>query len=102
MAAKTIPFTQAQLNTILSKHATPFHIYDEKAMKVNALRLRDAFAWNPGFKEYFAVKAAPNPFLMKILKETTTIDPNMAPIIVGFDESALFDYPIVYVCEPGY
>jgi len=64
------PFiTLEQLKGIVEKYPTPFHLYDEKGIRENARRLRQAFAWNKGFKEYFAVKATPNPFLLKILKE---------------------------------
>ncbi len=64
------PFvTIEQLKEIASKYPTPFHIYDEKGIRENARKLKAAFAWNKGFKEYFAVKATPNPFLLKILKE---------------------------------
>ncbi len=69
MPAKTLPFTLAQLEQIEKTHPTPFHLYDECGIRANARRLNAAFAWNPGFKEYFAVKACPNPFLMKILKQ---------------------------------
>lgn len=68
MATKTLAFTKEKLEEIINTHPTPFHIYDEKGIKENALNFKKAFSWNPGFKEYFAVKAAPNPFLMKILK----------------------------------
>ena len=63
------PLSKSQLEEIIQTYPTPFHIYDEKAIRLNARRLNKAFAWNPGFQEFFAVKAAPNPFLMKILKE---------------------------------
>ena len=66
---RAIPFDKAKLEEIASKYPTPFHIYDAKAIRANAKRLKKAFAWNAGFREYFAVKAAPNPELMKILKE---------------------------------
>jgi diaminopimelate decarboxylase len=69
MNSKALPFTYRQLEEITKTYPTPFHIYDEKAIRENARRLLRAFAWNEGFKEYFAVKATPNPFLMKILKE---------------------------------
>ena len=69
MPQKTLPFTLAQIEQIETCYPTPFHLYDEKGIRANARRLRAAFSWNPGFKEYFAVKACPNPFLMKILKE---------------------------------
>lgn len=58
-----------QLKDITSQYPTPFHIYDEKGIRENARKLRDAFSWNKGFKEFFAVKATPNPFLIKILQE---------------------------------
>jgi diaminopimelate decarboxylase len=69
MTTKTHPFTRAQLEGIAGEHPTPWHIYDEKAIRANARRLIKAFSWNRGFKEYFAVKAAPNPFILRILKQ---------------------------------
>ncbi|BCJ92930.1 diaminopimelate decarboxylase [Anaerocolumna cellulosilytica] len=64
------PFvTLEQLKEIIKEHKTPFHIYDEKGIRENARRLKEAFSWNKGFREYFAVKATPNPYLLKILKE---------------------------------
>ncbi len=68
MAEKKCPLNREELEALTERFPTPFHIYDEKAIRRNAQRLKAAFAWNPGFKEYFAVKAAPNPYLMKILK----------------------------------
>lgn len=58
-----------QVKEIVKEHPTPFHIYDEKGIRENARKLKEAFSWNPGFKEYFAVKATPNPYLMQVLKE---------------------------------
>ncbi|MCP4715339.1 MAG: diaminopimelate decarboxylase [Deltaproteobacteria bacterium] len=66
---KQLPFTKTQLDQIIEQHPTPFHIYDEQAIRENARRLVKAFSWAPGFKEFFAVKACPNPFIMKMLKE---------------------------------
>ena len=66
---RKIPFDKAKLEEIAARWPTPFHIYDAKAIRENAKRLKKAFAWNKGFREYFAVKAAPNPHLMKLLKE---------------------------------
>ncbi len=64
------PFvTLEQLNEITKLYPTPFHIYDEKGIRENARKLKKAFAWNKGFKEYFAVKATPNPYILSILKE---------------------------------
>ncbi len=61
--------TKEQLETIIQEFPTPFHLYDEKGIRENVKELYDAFSWNKGFKEYFAVKATPNPFLIKILNE---------------------------------
>ena len=64
------PFvTKAQLEEIVKEYPTPFHLYDEKGIRRNMEALREAFSWNPGYKEYFAVKATPNPFLINILRE---------------------------------
>lgn len=64
------PFvTKSKLEEIIREIPTPFHLYDEKGIRENAERVMKAFSWNPGFKEYFAVKANPNPYLIKILKE---------------------------------
>jgi diaminopimelate decarboxylase len=66
---KTPFVTKEQLLEITKKYPTPFHIYDEKGIRENARKLNQAFAWNKGFKEYFAVKATPNPYIINILKE---------------------------------
>lgn len=64
------PFTtKEKLEEIAAVYPTPFHIYDEAGIRKNAALLKQAFSWNPGFKEYFAVKATPNPFLISILRE---------------------------------
>jgi len=64
------PFvTKNQLEEIKSKYPTPFHLYDEKGIRENVLALKKAFSWNKGYKEYFAVKANSNPYLINILKE---------------------------------
>jgi diaminopimelate decarboxylase len=69
MNQKTVPFTKKQIQEIIKTYPTPFHIYDEKAIRENARRFYKAFSWVQGFKNYYAVKAAPNPHLLKILKE---------------------------------
>lgn len=66
---KTPFVSKAQIEEIVKEIPTPFHIYDEKGIRANAQAMKEAFAWNKGFKEYFAVKANPNPFLIKILNE---------------------------------
>ena len=69
MSEKTLPFSKSDIDKIIETHPTPFHIYDEKAIRENARYFKNAFSWNDGFKEYYAIKAAPNPYLMKILRE---------------------------------
>ncbi len=67
---KKEPFvTYEKLQEIIKEYPTPFHLYDEKGIRENAKALQEAFSWNQGFREYFAVKANPNPFLIRILKE---------------------------------
>ena len=61
--------TKEQVDEIVKSYPTPFHIYDEKGIRENAKAVQEAFAWNPGFREYFAVKATPNPYLIQILQE---------------------------------
>ena len=64
------PFvTKEQLEEIAKTYPTPFYLYDEKGIRENALKLKEAFSWNKGFREYFAVKATPNPFILKTLQE---------------------------------
>ena len=67
---KKIPFaTLDKVQEIMTQIPTPFHLYDEAGIRRNARALKDAFSWNPGFREYFAVKATPNPYILQILKE---------------------------------
>ncbi len=66
---KTPFVTKAQLDEIVKTYPTPFHLYDEHGMRENARRVNAAFSWNPGFKEYFAVKATPTPAILKTLRE---------------------------------
>ena len=64
------PFvTVQQLEDIAARYPTPFHLYDEQGIRENARRLKAAFSWNPGYREYFAVKATPTPAILKILQE---------------------------------
>jgi diaminopimelate decarboxylase len=67
MTEKKVPFTKAEIEKIIRQYPTPFHIYDERAIKENARRFLAAFSWAPQFKEYFAVKACPNPRIVKLL-----------------------------------
>ena len=67
---KKEPFvTKEKLEEIIKEYPTPFHLYDEKGIRENAKAVKEAFAWNKGFREYFAVKATPNPFILNILRE---------------------------------
>ena len=68
MEKKTF-FTKEQLDEIIKNYPTPFHLYDEKGIRDNVRAVNEAFSWNKGFREYFAVKANPNPFLIDILRE---------------------------------
>ena len=64
------PFvTKEQIEQIVKTYPTPFHIYDEAGIRKNAEAVKKAFSWNKGFREYFAVKATPNPYIMNILKD---------------------------------
>ncbi len=64
---KKMPFiTKEKAEEIAKTFPTPWYIYDEKGIRENARQLKEAFSWNPGFKEYFAVKATPNPYILKI------------------------------------
>jgi len=70
-AKYAVPFTKAQVEALEKKHPTPFHVYDEEAIRATARRLYKAFSWvgGKGFKNFFAVKALPNPYIMQVLKE---------------------------------
>jgi diaminopimelate decarboxylase len=69
MVSKDLPFTKEDILEIIKKYPTPFYIYDEKAILENSRKMKAAFGEVPGFKEFFAVKALPNPFILKILKD---------------------------------
>lgn len=87
--------TKELIENITKVYPTPFHIYDEKGIRENARRLKKAFAWNKGYKEYFAVKATPNPYILKILKEEgcgvdcSSLTELMLSDIVGFKDSEI-------------
>jgi len=69
MSTKQLPFTREQIEAIAVEYPTPFYLYDEQRLRMQARALLAAFAWSPDFKEYFAVKATPNPFILQILRE---------------------------------
>ncbi|MDY4708619.1 MAG: diaminopimelate decarboxylase [Candidatus Treponema excrementipullorum] len=68
MSEKTFPLSAQELQTLTEKYETPFYLYDEKAIRENIRRFTKAFSIFPGFKEHFAVKACPNPYILKILR----------------------------------
>ena len=63
MSKKKTFVTLEQLKEIDKTYPTPYHLYDEKGIRENAKRLKEAFSWNKGYREYFAVKATPNPYI---------------------------------------
>ncbi|MGA2764727.1 MAG: diaminopimelate decarboxylase, partial [Spirochaetia bacterium] len=69
MSDKRLPFSREKIEKVIEEHPTPFHIYDEKAIRENARALKKAFSWASGFREFFAVKALPNPHILAITKE---------------------------------
>lgn len=69
MTDKKLPFGKEKLEEIITRFPTPFHIYDEKGIKEYARKFNKAFEWNEGYREYYAIKAAPNPYLMKIMQQ---------------------------------
>lgn len=69
MSTKTLPCSDEKIRDIAAQYGTPFHLYDEKGIRNCVRTLQKAFSWNPNFHEYFAVKATPNPWIMKMLKE---------------------------------
>ena len=97
MAEKTLPFTKEQLETMIEQFGSPFHIYDESAIRQNARNLIEAFSWAPEFKEYFAVKATPNPYILKVLREEGfgADCSSMAELILA-EKARIFDENIMF------
>jgi diaminopimelate decarboxylase len=97
MSLKTVPFTLGELREIIKKYPTPFHIYDEAAIAGNARALKEAFAWNTGFREFFAVKACPNPHIMKLLaKEGFGADASSLPELLLSQKSGITGEMIMF------
>ena len=86
MSKKKTFVTLEQLKEIDKTYPTPYHLYDEKGIRENAKRLKEAFSWNKGYREYFAVKATPNPYILKILKDYGCgVDcASMAELMMGY------------------
>jgi diaminopimelate decarboxylase len=90
MNDKTLPFDKSTIEEITSDFPTPFHIYDEKGIRENARRLNRAFSWAPGFTNYYAVKACPNPHILQILKEEGSgADCSSLPELILAEKSGL-------------
>jgi len=97
MVSKELPFTKEKITEIIADHPTPFHIYDEKNIIENARRMKEAFSIVNGFKEYFAVKALPNPYIMKILKkEGFGADCSSLPELVLAEKTGLIGEDIMF------
>ena len=101
--------TKEQLEEIIKTYPTPFHIYDEKGIRENAKALKEAFSWNPGYREYFAVKATPNPYLINILRDygcgtdCSSMTELMLSEAMGVDgESIMFSSNETPACEYEY
>lgn len=69
MTHKQFPWTKAEIEAVAAQYPTPFYLYDEHGLREQVRQLNAAFSWNPGFKEYFAVKATPNPVILRVLHE---------------------------------
>ncbi|MDR1321340.1 MAG: diaminopimelate decarboxylase [Gracilibacteraceae bacterium] len=97
MTEKTLPLSEEQLREIAEEFGTPFHLYDERGIRANMRRLSRAFAGLPDFKEYFAVKAAPNPYLLRILREEGAgADCSSLPELILAEKTGLRGREIVF------
>jgi diaminopimelate decarboxylase len=97
MSKRHLPFTKDELEQITQRFPTPFHIYDERSIRKNARELLRAFSWNHGFKEYFAVKANPNPFILKILKnEGFGTDCSSLPELILSEKAGIIGEEIMF------
>ena len=85
MSKKTFPLSKDELEEIIKKYPTPFHIYDEHAIRENIRKLQKAFAWAPRFREQFAVKALPNPRILQVLHEESagTDNSSLAELVLS-------------------
>ena len=103
MTEKSLPFTKKDIDRIRKDHPTPFHIYDETAIRANARRLLKAFEWADkeagGFEEFFAVKALPNPVVLSILKEEGLgTDCSSLPELILSERSGITGEQVMFSC----
>ena len=98
MNTKPTPFTHEFAETLAAKYPTPFYLYDEKAIRLKAREFRAAFDWVPGgFKNFFAVKALPNPHILKILREEGMgADCSSLPELILEEKSGLTGEDIIF------
>ena len=89
---KTPFITKEKAEEIIKQYPTPFHIYDEKGIRQRARDLYKAFSWNKGFKEYFAVKATPNPFILKITPKADFLKARELGAYINLDDFTHIDY----------
>ncbi len=94
---KEVPFSLEKIQKLTKEYPTPFHIYDEKGIVENAGRMKEAFSWIPGFKNYYAVKACPNPSILEILKkEGFGADCSSLPELVLADRAGIRGEDIMF------
>ena len=94
---KTVPFTKEQVETLAREHPTPFYIYDETGMRAQTRKLTDAFSWNRGFKQHFAVKALPNPAIVRLLaEEGSGADCSSLPELLMRDRAGIYGEDIMF------
>lgn len=97
MAQKLVQFTLQQVEAMEKKWPTPFHLYDERGMRDNVRRLMRAFSWNRGFRNFFALKACPNPFLLKLLAaEGLGVDCSSLPELVMSERMGLTGEAVMF------
>lgn len=97
MTRKTVPFTKEMMEAIIANYPTPFHIYDEKGIRDNLKRFKSAFSWAPGFRNYFAVKATPNPTLLEIFKEEGLgVDCSSLPELILAEKAGFKGHDIMF------
>ena len=94
---KEVPFSLEKIQKLTKEYPTPFHIYDEKGIVENARRMKEVFSWIPGFKNYYAVKACPNPSILEILKkEGFGADCSSLPELVLADRAGIRGEDIMF------
>lgn len=105
MNEKKLPITAARLEEIIAEYPTPFHLYDAQCIVTNIRKFIKAFSWAKDFKEYFAVKATPNPYIMRLLqREGVGADcSSLAELVlcekVGITEDNIIFHPMIHLMK---